>query len=369
MAASKRRPVALRDIARKAEVSVGTVSNVFAHRSSVSPAMRRAVLEAAEELGYQHRRRDRSHGRADVTMLGMVTRHAMCSIVRNPFYSSVLHGAQAACNELDISLAYEVLSERSEHGAELPRLVQKNQTPGIIVAGYVRPAFLAMLRDSALPFVLVDNVAEPPIADSVCGNDHRGGYLATRHLLDLGHHDPPPAVITGPAHPSVRGRVAGYRQALAEFGSSVPDGYLRIGDLQVEAGRRELRALLDLPTPPTAVFCVNDLTAIGVLGELRDLGFDVPGDFSVVGYDDIDLATSVRPRLTTVRVDRFALAAQAVRYLHERVAAADMPIRQTLLDVELVVRESTGRRKECPDQRLPARFGIPVARTQGGSHA
>jgi LacI family transcriptional regulator len=178
--------------------------------------------------------------------------------------------------------------------------------------------------------------------DVVRNDDERGGYLATRHLLDLGHTDPVPAMIAGPAEfPSISDRLRGYRRAIADAGHHVDSALVRATALSPAGGRAQMAELLDLPTPPTAVFCCNDATALGALATLRERGLHVPGDISVVGYDDIELAGQATPPLTTVRVDKELMGAQSVWHLLQRLRRPTMPGRETLLEVSLVVRDST----------------------------
>lgn len=337
------RRVVLRDVALQAGVSLGTASNVFAEKSSVSEEIRTAVLAAAADLGYRPRPRATRARSVPVSTMGMVMRHRMGSPLGNAFYSHVLHGAQTACAEYGITLTYEILPPPPDDGRVLPLIVQRRRVQGVLVVGHVNPAALALLRQAEAPFVLVDDAVDPPLADVVRGDDERGGYLAAKCLLDHGHRQPPPAIIAGPLdHASIRGRLAGYRRALAEADCAADDAYVRIGDLGPDRGRREMLALLDLPAPPTAVFCCNDTTAQGALNALHERGVDVPGGCSVVGYDDIDWAGHAVPPLTTVHVEKELLGAQAVWHLLERIERPGMPLRQTSLAVTLVDRRSVG---------------------------
>lgn len=344
------RRVALREVAQHARVSLGTASNALTARARVAPATRAAVLAAATELGYQTRPRRAATARRRIGMVGLIVRRLDDPLLATPFYPLVLHGAQAACAERGIGLTYETVASLPSEVPHLPLMVRRKQVDGVLVLGWVGDAVLGMLRGADVPFVLVDYDVRPAIADAVCGDDEGGGYLATRHLLDHGHRAPAPACIVGQLrHPSLRDRLAGYRRALAEAGLAVDDAFVRTAgsgpERDVDHGYAEMRALLELPRPPTAVFCANDMIAIGALKALRDRGVAVPEACSVVGYDDIAVAAHTAPPLTTVRVDKELLGAQGVRHLLERIEHPDMALRQTRLAVALRERVSVAARR------------------------
>ena len=341
-----RRRSTLREVAQRAGVSVGTASGAFTSNSSVSDEARAAVLAAASEIGYHPRRRPVQALAAGVTTLGLLARAAHYVGPSNPFYGPVLYGAQGAVGDLGLSLVLETLRDGDLSAHELPRIVERRQAQGLLLAGYVDSDYIRAILATGTPCVVIDHTADGVPVDSVCADDHQGGFLATRHLLDLGHRDPVPAVITGPSFSSsTRTRLDGYRYALAEAGLKVEPAYIREGRLNAESGREEMAALLDLPTPPTALFCCNDNTALGAIDLLRERGISVPEDFSVVGYDDIAMAAHSVPRLTTVAVDKELLGMQAVWNLAQRIRHPQMGIRETRLRVHLVERSSTAQRR------------------------
>ncbi len=347
----KTRRVALREVAQRAGVSLGTASNVLAGRTPVAPERRAAVIAAATELGYQPRPRRTASAQRPVGMIGLILRRDVDQLFVNPFYSHVLHGAQVACAARRIGLAHETVAGSPNEVPRLPLMVQRKQVDGLLVLGYVQQAVLAMLRSAGVPFVLIDYDDGLVIADSVCGDDDEGGYLATRYLLDHGHRDPVPACIAGPLiYPSLRDRVIGYRRALAEAGLIEDEAYVRaaapLAEHNLEHAAAAMSELLDLPRPPTAVFCTGDMDAIGALKVLRDRGCKVPEECSIVSYDDITLAAHTAPPLTTIRIDKELLGAQGIWHLLERIEFPDMPLRQTRVAVRLIERASVAPRGE-----------------------
>jgi DNA-binding LacI/PurR family transcriptional regulator len=359
----------LRQVAERAGVSLGTASAVFSGNAAVSTSARRAVQQAAHALGYRPRRSTTEllPGPGAMRSIGLVIRLMEHGLRTNPFYAGVLHGAQQVCASLDLSLSYELTVGIERHDP-LPLAVQRRQTHGLLLVGYLPEHTVEEIAATDVPCVLVDNsVASAPTRppwsriDSVRNDDEQGGYLATRHLIELGHSDPVPAMIAGPSEfPSIRDRIRGYRRAVRESGHRVDPRLVRSTSLSPAGGRSEMSELLDLPTPPTAVFCCNDATALGALATLRERGISVPDDVSVVGYDDIELAAHATPPLTTVRVDKELLGAQGVWHLVQRIGQPDITGRDTRLEVALVPRASSGpRRNLVPIPRSVPRPGHP----------
>ncbi|HZC26144.1 MAG TPA: LacI family DNA-binding transcriptional regulator [Actinopolymorphaceae bacterium] len=346
------RRATLRQVAERAGVSVGTASAVFSGNATVSSVARKVVHDAAATLGYQPRRTP-GHSRRparDAASIGLVIRVMEHSLPTNPFYSSVLQGAQRECARLGVGLSYEVVAGLAPHDP-LPLVVRRGQVDGLLLVGYLPRHTVDEIAATGVPCVLVDNGVDEdpgsPVArfDSVRNDDEQGGYVATRHLLDLGHTDPVPAMISGPMDfPSIRDRVRGYRRAILEAGRQVDGALVRSTTLSPAGGRAEMDDLLARPAPPTAVFCCNDATALGALAALRERGVTVPDDFSVVGYDDIESAGQAAPPLTTVRVDKELMGAQGVWHLVQRIRQPAMAGRATTLQVTLLPRGSSARR-------------------------
>ncbi len=339
------RKTTLKDVAESAGVSIGTASAVFANKAWVSESARSAVRSAADELGYRPRER-RSNGPmasgTPVTTIGFVSQTSDMFSPASPYFASVLYGAQQACAELNISMNYEVSDPTS---GQLPLSVERRQVSGLLVLSHASDRdFLRRIIDTGIACVLLEHAETELPVDYVRHDDETGAYLATRHLLDLGHVDPPPAIITGQAEVlPAEVRLSGYRRALAERGLTVDPAYVRRCYFDAAGGAARMDELLDLPVPPTAVFCANDESAVGALEAVRRRGRKVPRDISVIGYDDIASAAHTVPPLTTVAADKQLLGAQAVWHLIERIRRPTMNCRDTRLAVRLVERASTGR--------------------------
>jgi len=175
--------------------------------------------------------------------------------------------------------------------------------------------------------------------DSVLTDNARGGWLATRHLLDLGHRRI--GCIAGPSDvtPSAE-RITGYRQALNESNVPVDEALVLKGDFQYESGYQAAHRLLSIDDSLTAIFACNDLMAIGAISAAVEVGRQVPADLSVVGFDDVRLASFANPALTTVAQPKYEMGVVAATMLLERIHDLDVPPRRRVLDTKLIIRQS-----------------------------
>jgi LacI family transcriptional regulator len=205
----------------------------------------------------------------------------------------------------------------------------------------------ATLRTRNIPVVIIDrDVPDAPV-DRAHIDNVAGGYLVTRHLLDLGHRRI--GYIGGPPHLSpVPDRSAGYRRALQEAGLPVDEQLVVDGNFRDVGGYNGAQVLLALAEPPTAIFAGNDLMAIGALAAAREAGIAVPDDLSIAGFDDIHLAGYINPPLTTLAQPKYELGVIAAQLLFERLAQPGLPPQRRLLEAQLVVRHSTAVCRAAP---------------------
>jgi LacI family transcriptional regulator len=329
-------PVTIRDVAEYAGVGVGTVSRVLNENPSVSDATRQKVLAAIEALDYTPnpiaRRLSLRKTLAIAVIVPFFTRPAFTERLRGIEYA-------LADSEYDLILFnVETTTKRDAYFQNVPR---RERFDGLLIVSLSpRNGDVEHLLQAGVPTVLID--ARHPRLSRVVINDVAGGRLATRHLIELGHRkvgfvgdwlENPFNFI------SSRDRYEGYRQALTEAGISFRAEYHRQGEHGREQARRMASDLLALPDPPTAIFAASDTQAFGVLEAAQDVGLDVPGDVSVIGYDDIEIAEHLH--LTTVRQPLFASGVEGVELLLESIANPPPNPRRVLLPVELVVRGTT----------------------------
>jgi DNA-binding LacI/PurR family transcriptional regulator len=329
--------VTIRDVARRAGVAVATVSRVMNNSGQVRAATERRVLQAVEELGYRPHRTARGLARGR-----MATVAALVPFVTHPSAFARIQGMVEACRGkgLPVSL-FDVEFPEDQH-EHLRALAGDLRPEGLVVVSlHLSDQELDWLRDAQLCPVLVD--AEASGLSSVCIDDEAGGRLATTHLLELGHERI--AFVGDVEHDrfgftSSERRHRGCRQALAAAGIGWRADYERMGRHGRDVARMHAHALLDLPTPPTAVFAASDTQALGVLEALRERGLSVPDDLSVIGFDDVDSAGHAA--LTTVHQPLIDSGRQAVRIVEEERIEPGRPAERCLLDINLVVRRTTG---------------------------
>lgn len=337
--------IGLRDVAERAGVSIGTAHKVFNDKPWVAEDTRAAVLTAAKQLGYRPRRSSVQRTAA-VQTVGLVAGSTHGSMAALPFYGGVLHHIEQECGSRGISLMYASIGDPAMQQIQLPVMLQRRQVQGVMMVGDFGQDILHLIRQTELPLVLINYHVDDLLADSVTSNDERGGYIATSYLLQQGHRDPVPAIIIADSHPNFQARLAGYRRALTDHGLQPREDYVVEEESPREWGHssRAMNVLLDLPEPPTAVFCSTDTSAFKAIDTLYARGLRVPQDCSIIGYDDVELAASATPPLTTVRVDRRLMATQAVQHLVERITQPQTTPRNTMLQTSLVVRGSVQKR-------------------------
>lgn len=329
----------IREVAGRARVSPTTVSHVINATRFVSDEIRTRVLEVMEELGYRPNAVARSLRRGRTHTLGLILPDSA-----NPYFAELGRGIEAAAFERDRSVILCNTEGEERRERVYLDLLAKRQVDGLLYvpAGDHADVLRGLLREP-LPAVLVDRDLPDVPVDAVLSDKRGGAYLATRHLIALGHSRI--GCIGGPPTLAVSAqRVQGYRDAMAEAGRSPDERLVRRGDYHPQSGWAAARSLFELPDPPTAIFAGNDLMAIGVLRAAAEAGRRVPGDLAVVGFDDIELAAYTTPPLTTVTQCAAEVGRAAVELLLERIASpARPPVRRTL-ETRLVVRASCGGR-------------------------
>jgi DNA-binding LacI/PurR family transcriptional regulator len=328
----------IKEVARQAGVSVGTVSNVLNRPDMVAPSTRRRVLDAIGKLGYVRNdsARQLRAGRSNTIAIVVLD-------VANPFFTDVVRGAELAADEVGVMVM--VCNSGEDPARELRHLEQLEQqrVRGVLITPVDdQPGTrLEQMVERGTPVVLVDRGAGQQNRCSVAVDDVLGGRLAGTHLLDQGHRRI--AFVGGPAsiqqvadrHRGIAEALAGRRADLLVQGTP---------SLSVAAGRRAAAAIADRPAGrrPTAVFCANDLLALGVLQEMTLRGLRVPADVAIIGYDDIDFAAAAAVPLSSIRQPREQLGRTAAQLLLEEVEEGDgHRHRQVVFQPELVVREST----------------------------
>jgi LacI family transcriptional regulator len=328
------------DVARRAGVSLGTVSNVLNRPERVAPATRERVLRAIGELGFVRNEAARQLRAGRSRMIGLIVLD-----VRNPFFTDLAAGVEAAAEDAGLSVILCNSADSTAREDHYLSLLQEQRAYGILITPVAgKNGRINELRERGTQVVLVDRSSTKRQC-SVSVDDVVGGELAVSHLIASGHKRI--AFVGGPTSiTQVADRLKGARAAARSAGlPSTAISLIRTPALNVTAGRQtgEQIAQLSARARPTAVFCANDLLALGVLQEMTRRGLNVPGDMAIVGYDDIDFAAAAAVPLTSVRQPRAQLGQAAAELLIDEVIAAEThQHRQVVFEPELVVRESSG---------------------------
>ena len=331
--------VGVKDVALAAGVSLGTVSNVLNRPQQVRSATRERVERAMQDLGFVRNESARQLKAGRSNTIGYVMLDAT-----NPFFTDVAAGMEASAEGGGVALFLCNSDQRPERELAYLSRLEQGRVLGILITP-VDPwaGVLDQTRQRGTPLVIVDRTRNDPTWCSVAVDDELGGRVAVNHLLDMGHRRL--AYIGGPTHlGQVRDRRAGAVQALRSAGHPVEDLLdVPTDALSVSEGMRAAERIAGMPggTRPTAVFCANDLLALGVLQRCVSLGLQVPEDLAIVGYDDIDFAAAAAVPLTSVRQPRREMGGEAARLLIDEAANPLHEHQQILFTPELVARSST----------------------------
>jgi DNA-binding LacI/PurR family transcriptional regulator len=325
------------DVAAHAGVGVATVSRVLNGRANVAPATRDRVLSAIKTLDYHPSSVARNLSLRRTLVIGVVT-----PFLTNPSPIERVRGIVTALGESEYDLALFDVESPGRQRRAFRLLADPHRTDGLLIVSLIPPDDeVRRLQSAGIETVLVD--ARSDALPSVVIDDVEGAAMATRYLLQLGHRrvaligDKPP---DGFRFVSSRDRTVGYEKALAEFGVQVRPEYVREGTHSRHVARSIAEELLRLPTPPTAIFAASDTQALGVLEAARAFRLRVPDDLSVIGFDDIEIASYAG--LTTIRQPLFESGRRGAELLLSALAGNTPAARVETLQLDLIVRGTTG---------------------------
>jgi len=327
----------IHEVAQKANVSITTVSHVINKSRFVSEEVQLRVLSSMEELGYRPNAIARSLRRGRTLTIGLILPDSA-----NPFFAEIGRGIETkAFNNGFNAILCNSDGDPQKEALYIDVLLKKQIDGLVLVATGNHPETLETLKKSHIPIVIVDRKIPLPNADIVLVDNRIGGYLATRHLISLGHVRI--GCVSGPSNLTPSGdRVLGYKEALVEAGIPIDEGLILTGDFQLASGRSNTLELLNLSHPPSAIFLSNDLMAIGAIRAALENGREVPRDLAIVGFDDIELSSYITPMLTTVRQPTKNIGEEATELLIERINNSTSPTKSLLIPPELIIRDSCG---------------------------
>src|SRR5690349_4541314 len=341
----RRNGTTLEEVASHAGVSRATVSRVVNGSPKVSADVRRAVEAAVSELGYVPNRAARSLVTRRSGSIGVVITEPTGRLFSDPFFPRLLRGISGTLSARDLQLV--LLMPASPADTE--------RTAAYLSAGHVDGVLLVSLHgddplpdriaQAGIPFVVGGRPLRTPAASYVDVDNRGGARSAVEHLIAAGRRIV--ATIAGPADMGAGvDRLAGYRDALDEAGIEYDPGLVAVGDFTQEAGATAMERLLRARPDLQAVFAASDLIAAGAMGVLAAAGRRVPEDVAVVGYDDSAIATTLQPRLTSVRQPIEEMGQEMARLLVDRVEGTDSVQRRVILATELVKRASSAGRRQ-----------------------
>ncbi|MET9611297.1 LacI family DNA-binding transcriptional regulator [Kitasatospora indigofera] len=326
--------VTMSDVARAAGVSVTTVSYVLSGKRAVAPDKREAVHKAVAELGF----------RLNTVAQSLRTKRSrtvalIVPDIANPFYAQLARGLQDAMRpERYHVVVCNTNADRAEELLYLDDVVQRRLDGVVITPQWLAPEDFDAVRAAGIP-VVVSSDTGPGSLDLVRADSHEAVDQAVAHLARQGHERL--GMLAGPAGtPAGDPRLELYRAAAGRHGLDLPAGLIVRGKHTREAGAEGLRRLMSRKKPPTAIACVNDRTAVGALEAAEQLGLAIPSDLALIGHDDIEIASLVRPRLSTIRYPAHEAGSTCGRLLLERIAGR-AGTSEVALRTRLVLRETT----------------------------
>ncbi|MEP0233166.1 LacI family DNA-binding transcriptional regulator [Roseibium sp.] len=335
----------IEDVARMAGVSIATVSRAIHHPGKVAETTRKKVNAAIAKTGFTANAMAQSLRSKSSKMI-----LAMVPDISNTFFANILLGLEAVATRRGYGLLIGNTENDPQTEATYLTYTRSNKADGIVLMTGHLPFGAAEVRQHLPPIVAAcEEIAEGSVPFVGVDNQH-GARTAVRHLAELGHRRV--AYISGPPNNILSTeRRAGYELALRQSGLEVDPALILDGDFSIEGGRLAVERLFIRDALPTAFFCANDDMAIGVLLALSQRGYNVPGDFSVIGFDDIPFSSCTTPPLTTIRQPRRLIGEAAMTKMLDMVEGKPVKAGAVILPVELIIRGSTGAPREI-DLRL-----------------
>ncbi|WP_050182433.1 LacI family DNA-binding transcriptional regulator [Domibacillus robiginosus] len=299
----------LKEVAKLAKVDPSVVSRVVNNDPAlnIKTETRKRILDAIEKMNYRPNLSARNLKKGQSKMLGMIIPD-----FSNPVYSSMIHGAEDQAAHEGYNLLVYSMKQKGLEKSYSPLL--EGQIEGLLIANSeIDNKEILELKKTKKPFILVNRFV-PGIDNYVVANDVLGAKLATKHLIDQGHHLI--AHISGPLFTGTGlNRFQGYREGLQEKNVDFSPVYVQESKYTVESGYESMQRLLDLPTPPTAVFASNIMICLGAMKAIHDRGLSVPKDISIIGVHDVFFASTLQPPLTTIEMPLYDMGKEAVKKL------------------------------------------------------
>ncbi|MDM5336402.1 LacI family DNA-binding transcriptional regulator [Fictibacillus enclensis] len=337
----------IQDVAKRANVSIATVSRVINKQGGVRKQTEERILKAIQELGYIRNAAARTMKSKDTKTIGVIVPD-----INNPFFPSVMAGIEQKAREKGY---FAILSSTNESPVVeqeiLKNFIERGVDGVIITTANENGDHLKQVHEQGIPMVAVDRSIQYYDVDTVLVDNVKGSYQAVQHMILQGHEKI--AIICGPQNTTPgRERFIGYKKALEDYNLKLDERYIFQGDFGERSGYQGAHQLYSLDDRPTAIFSSNNLMTIGCVKAIGDLDWKLGEEISFFGFDDVDIATFLNPKLSVVSRPMHALGELAFQLLHERIQFKDpVPKREYKLSPELIIRESCRLRypKNSPD--------------------
>lgn len=332
------------DVAKKAGVSIATVSFVMNERSgqSISEEVRARVLRAARQLDYHPNAAATDLARKRTNNVAIIF-YREPNLIANQFYSFVVQGAIKQAIESKYNVLFSYMDAKYQGEQDLPKIIREKNAQGAVFIRRIEPQLLKDIEARGIPVVAIDHYPTYKQVNSLQIDNLRGGILAAEHLIELGHRKLSFLRAAG-GYPSIAQRGRGFLLTLERHKLDSAGCVIECPSLSFESGYESAKAALKNKRHATAFFCSNDEMAAGVLRAARERGVRVPEDLSVVGFDDILMSSFTDPPLTTVSVVKEELGRRAMSRLLQLLEGDDDTVRTESLSAHLVVRGSTAPR-------------------------
>ena len=341
----KKEPLSIKDIARAANVSHSTVSRALRNSPLVNSETAERIKRIARESNFRVSAVGRSLATGRTNSIGVVV-----TTLADPFIAEVATGVQDAANARGYSVILANSNEDPEREMKVVQSFEERRVDGIVVmSSRVGSVYVPVLAEMKIPMVLINSLHPGDFAYSVTIDNAGASRAATRFLIQLSHKRIGYIGDKFGAQANA-GRLSGYRLALESSGIPYRPELVVYGDSRPEGGLHAMEQLLSIPEPPTAVFCFNDMTAIGALNAAQRRGLRAPDDISIVGFDDLLIASYTLPPLTTVRQPKHEMGRMATEILLNLLGGSESESNR-LVKGELIVRESTAPPRARPSSQ------------------
>lgn len=339
--------VTMDSIALKLGISKNTVSLALRGMPGISETTRKTIETAAEGMGYKYKSNTRQQTTRNLCLV--IAKSTRDSI---GFFSFIQLGIEDEAKKNNVNTIIHYYDERDEI-FEIPNCVKDGMVSGIITLGRISRRTVNAIITYDLPIVMVDNYFDDLVMDCVLTDNQCGGYLATEYLINSGHAN---VGFLGDIYASVSfyDRYQGYLKALREYGLGYNPGYSVIDRKLENVDNEEIALIIEEMKNgagiPTAFFCCNDAEALVILKVLLSMGISVPGEVSIMGFDDIETSRSVTPELSTMRVQKEIMGRRAVCKLLQKMSGSEEPAEKILLSANIINRHSIRNLKKRLDK-------------------